>query len=246
MAQRASRGKVKAAQVNRRGSNHLLSLLSAADRRRVLDRSKLQALKLGEPIYGAGKPIDYVYFPLSGVISLVLGSSAGSTIEVGVVGNEGFAGTPVALGSARSDVHAMVQCAGQFLRMGVNDFRREMKRNKGFGSIMHRSVQALMTQVSRSVLCNRVHRVDQRTCRWMLMAHDRAGTDVMQLTQHFIAQMLGIRRPSVTVAARDLQKKGVLRYSRGKVTVVHRGGLEAGACECYGIVLRETERLLKR
>jgi CRP-like cAMP-binding protein len=230
--------------VNRHGSNRLLSLLPAPDRARVLRRCTFQPLKLGQRVYAAGGAIEYIYFPLSGVISLLLDSKAGDSIEVGVVGNEGFAGTPVALGAGRSDLRAVVQCAGQFLRMGVDDFRAELKRRSRFAGLMHSSVQALMAQVSQSVLCNRVHGVEQRTCRWMLMAHDRAGTDVMQLTQQFIAEMLGIRRASVTVAARALQKKGILRYSRGKVTVVDRAGLEAGACECYSMVVRETERLL--
>lgn len=214
MAKRAPRPELGRARVNRRGSNHVLSLLSPPDRERLLSLCDTHALKLGAPIYEAGARIRYVYFPLSGVISLVLGSREGSTIEVGMVGNEGFAGTPVVLGSALSDTRAMVQCAGQFLRMEVDDFRAELKRRNDLASIAQRSVQALIAQVSQSVLCNRVHSVEERTCRWMLMAHDRAGTDVMQLTQQFLAQMLGIRRASVTVAARGLQDQEVLHYAR--------------------------------
>jgi CRP-like cAMP-binding protein len=247
MAKRSPRPKsgLGSAGVNRRGSNHLLSLLAPAERERMLALCERLPLELGAPIYAQGERIHHLYFPLSGVISLVLGMKDGSSIEVGVVGNEGFVGSQVALGSGQSDTRAVVQHAGDVLRIEADDFRRAMRRKNGLASIIHRSVQALMTQTSQSVLCNRVHGVEQRTCRWMLMAHDRVGTDVMQLTQQFIAEMLGIRRASVTFAAQELQQKGVITYSRGKVTVVDRAGLEAQACECYSIVARETERLLQ-
>jgi CRP-like cAMP-binding protein len=130
--------------------------------------------------------------------------------------------------------------------MARRDLERELKRDGALATVAQRFAQALTNQIAQSVLCNRLHSVEERLSRWFLIAHDRAGTDQIELTQQFISQMLGVRRPSVTVAAGILQKAGLVKYSRGKLSIVDRKGLEAAACECYDIVRRETERLLAR
>ncbi len=230
--------------VNNRGVNQLLSLLGEADRARIVAQCEKVSLKLEEVLYEAGGTMDHVYFPLSGMVSMVISTEDGGTIEVGVVGNEGMAGTPTALGADRSHVKALIQVQGELLRMGVRDFRVELQRNGMLNYLVHRFAHALTIQISQSVMCNRLHPMEERICRWLLMTHDRAGTDEIMMTQHFIAEMLGIRRPSVTVAAGLLQKAGFIAYSRGHVIILDRTGLENAACECYAIVNRELEGLV--
>lgn len=231
--------------LNTRGVNLVLSLLPSADRDRIMARCEKKFLKIEEVLYEAGGLITHVYFPLWGMVSMVIGSEEGGTIEVGVIGNEGLAGISAALGSDTSHVRALIQAQGEFLRMKVQDFRLELKRSEALAALVQRYSQGLMIQISQSVMCNRLHSMEERICRWLLMAHDRAGTDDIELTQHFIAEMLGIRRPSVTVAAGMLQKAGFIDYSRGHVTVLDRAGLENTACECYAIVARELAALMR-
>jgi CRP-like cAMP-binding protein len=230
--------------VNKRGENQLLSLLPQADRKRILARCEQIPLEIRTVLYEANGPMPYVYFPLSGMVSLVLNTRDGQTIEVGTIGNEGMLGTPFVLGADKSPVEVLIQVSATLLRMTATDFLRELKRSGPLRAAGQRFAQTLMTQISHSVVCNRVHPVDERICRWLLMTHDRVGLDDMVLTQQFVSQMLGVRRPSVTVAAGVLQKAGLIKYSRGKMTILNRKGLEAGACECYQIVRRESERLL--
>lgn len=230
--------------VNNRGVNHLLSLLSEAERERILARCEKIPLKIEAVLYEAGATMGHVYFPLSGMVSMVIGTEDGGTIEVGVVGNEGMVGTSTALDADRSHVKALIQVQGEFLRMAVRDFKLELQRNSVLSHLVHRFAHALTIQISQSVMCNRLHPMEERICRWLLMAHDRAGTDEIMLTQRFIAEMLGIRRPSVTVAAGLLQKAGFIAYSRGHVTILDRAGLENAVCECYSIVNRELENLV--
>jgi CRP-like cAMP-binding protein len=181
---------------------------------------------------------------VSGVISLVVSSQEGDTVEVGMIGNEGMAGTPLVLGAERSQFEAVVQVSGDFLRLPRKDLERELEGGGALRPIAQRFAQTLTNQIAQSVLCNRVHSVEQRLSRWFLMTHDRAGSDEIELTQQFVAHMLGVRRPSVTEAAGALQKAGLVNYSRGRLEIVDRGGLEAAACECYRIVQQETQRLL--
>lgn len=230
--------------VNKRGENQLLSLLPQADRKRILARCEQMPLEIRTVLYEANGPMPYVYFPLSGMVSLVLNTQDGQTIEVGTIGNEGMLGTPLVLGSDKSPVEVLIQVSATLLRMTAKDFLRELKRSGPLRAAAQRFAQALITQISQSVACNRVHPVEERICRWLLMVHDRVGLDDMVLTQQFVSQMLGVRRPSVTVVAGTLQKAGLIKYSRGKMTILNRKGLEAGACECYQIVRRESERLL--
>ena len=230
--------------VNNRGENQLLSMLPQAVRKRVFARCDKISLDIKTVLYKANGTITHVYFPLSGMVSLVLNTEDGQTIEVGTIGNEGMLGTPLALGARTSPVEALIQVSGDLLRMTEKDFCREFKRSSSVRDVAHRFAQALMNQISQSVVCNRIHPVEERICRWLLMTHDRVGLDDMGLTQQFVSQMLGVRRPSVTVVAGALKKAGLIRYSRGKMAILNRKGLEAGACECYQIVKRESERLL--
>ncbi len=227
------------------GQNRLLSLLSASERQRVVDRCERIRLEHRTVLYEAGAQIEQVYFPLSGMVSLVISSEGGQTVEVGTVGNEGMLGTQIVLGARTSHVEAVIQVAGEGLRMARNDLQRELKRDGRLRSLAERFAQSLTNQIAQSVLCNRAHQVDERLCRWFLMTHDRVGKNDMILTQQFVAQMLGVRRPSVTVAAGVLQKAGLITYSRGRLAIINRKGLEASACECYDIVRQETERLLR-
>jgi len=232
------------ARVNVNGENRLLQLLPAAERTRVLACCENVRLEQRKVLYEPYGLIEDVYFPLTGMVSLVISSEEGQTVEVGTVGNEGMVGSQLALGAQNSQVEAVIQVAGDFLRMGREDLEREVKRDGALRSAAQRFAQALTNQIAQSVLCNRIHSVEERLCRWFLMAHDRVGTDEIHLTQQFVAQMLGVRRPSVTVAVGMLQKAGLITYSRGRLGILDRKGLEAGACECYEIVRRETESLL--
>jgi len=177
------------------------------------------------------------------VFSLVIRMRDGGTVEVGTIGNEGFVGAPVFLGADKSPTTAFCQVPGDALRM-ADDFRKEVRRGGPFHDLVRRSTQAMVNQISQTVACNHLHSVQERMCRWLLMTHDRAGGDEFFLTQEFLAQMLGVRRPSVTVVAGILQHAGLIRYRRGRMAVLDRKGLEEGACECYGVVRREFDRLL--
>ena len=230
--------------VNFSGHNQLLALLPAEERKRILASAERLSLDRRVVLYEAGSEIEEVYFPLGGMISLVIGSEEGETVEIGTIGNEGMLGTPLVLGAGRSHVEAVIQVAGEFLRLGRPAFEAGLAQGGALKAVAQRFAQALTNQVAQSVLCNRVHSVEERLCRWFLMAHDRVGADEIELTQGFVAQMLGVRRPSVTVAVGMLQKAGLITYSRGRLVVLDRKGLEAGACECYEIVRQETERLL--
>jgi CRP-like cAMP-binding protein len=231
--------------VNVSGRNRLLELLPAAERNRILDRCEKLNLEHRKVLYEPHAEIQDAYFPLYGMISLVISSEQGQTVEIGTVGNEGMLGTQLVLGAQASQVEAVIQVAGEFLRMTREDLEREVRRDGGLRRAAQRFAQALSNQIAQSVLCNRVHSVEERLCRWFLMTHDRAGSDEIHLTQQFVAQMLGVRRPSVTVAVGMLQKAGLITYSRGRLGILDRKGLEAGACECYEIVREQTQMLLK-
>lgn len=215
--------------INIPGENHLLSLIPPADRRRVLERCEKVALEIRSVLFEANAPISHLYFPLSGMVSLVMTTPEGETIEVGSVGNEGVVGTPVALGADTSPSEAVIQVAGELLRIKKKDFLRELKRSAALNEAVLRFTHTLMGQISQSLTCNHLHPVEQRICRWLLMTQDRVGAHEMVLTQQFISQMLGVRRPSVTVVAGGLQKAGLIRYTRGRMTILDRKRLEAGA-----------------
>jgi CRP-like cAMP-binding protein len=224
--------------------NRLLSALSRDQQLRLLPRMEKISLPIRHMLSEADAPITHVYFPLSGVISLVITLKAGETVEVATVGNEGLVGTPVFLGAQRSPAKAVCQVAGQALQMRADNFRRSLEEHPEFADLVRSYTQRLFDQVAQTTACNHVHSVPERMCRWLLMTHDRVGADEFHLTQEFLAQMLGVRRPSVTVAAGQLQKAGLIRYQRGRIRVVDRAGLEAAACGCYEALRLEFDRML--
>lgn len=226
------------------GQNRLLSALSRDLQIRLLPRMEKVNLPIRQVLHEPQSPIAHVYFPLSGVTSLVMAMKDGDTVEVGTIGNEGMVGTPVFLGAETSPCKAVTQVAGQALRMRADQFRRSVAEQAELSEVVRRYTQGLFNQLAQTTACNHVHSVQQRMCRWLLMTHDRVGADDFHLTQEFLAQMLGVRRPSVTVAAGLLQKSGLIRYQRGRIHIADRAGLEAGACECYETVRQELDRLL--
>ncbi|MBD1945516.1 Crp/Fnr family transcriptional regulator, partial [Coleofasciculus sp. FACHB-712] len=179
-----------------------------------------------------------------GIVSLLSVLEDGSTVEAGMVGNDGMVGLPIILGGNKTSNRALVQVAGNGIRMKAEQLRSEFKRGGALQSLLLRYTQALLTQVSQGVACNRLHTIEERLARWLLTVQDRVESDQFPLTQEFIAQMLGTRRSGVTVAAGTLSKAGTIRYSRGKITILNQGDLEAISCECYGIIKAEFGRLL--
>jgi CRP-like cAMP-binding protein len=225
------------------GQNRLLATLPKDDFDRLLPHLETVALPLRDILYEANGPIAHVYFPIDGVVSLVIMDS-GYIHEVGIIGNEGLVGTPVFLGSDSSPTRAIAQIPGAALRMESKVFEKELRRRGPLHGLVQRYTQAMINQISQSIVCNRRHSVEKRMCRWLLMSHDRVGADGFPLTHEFLAQMLGVRRPTVTAVAGTLQKAGLITYRRGNITVLERKALEAASCECYEVVAKELERLL--
>jgi CRP-like cAMP-binding protein len=226
------------------GQNRLLSGLPREVQLMLLPRMERVSLGIRHSLHQAGAPISHLWFPLSGVISLVITLKNGISVEVGTIGNEGVVGMPVFHGAERSATHAFCQVAGQAMKMRVETFKRAVEEHPELNEMVRRYAQAMTQQTMQSTACNHAHTVQQRMCRWLLMTHDRVGADEFHLTQEFLAQMLGVRRPSVTVVAGVLQKAGLISYRRGRIRIADRAGLEAGACECYDAVRTELDRLL--
>lgn len=224
--------------------NRLLSALPHSEYERLLPHLEPVSLNFKQTIYAPDQPIDYVYFPNTGIISLVNLTEDGGTVEAATVGNEGMAGIPVLLGADSMIGQAVVQLVGDALRMRADVFKREVTPGSPLHNLLLRYTHALFSLISQSVACNRRHSVEERCCRWLLLCQDRVQADQFPLTQEFLSQMLGVRRASVSVVAAILQRAGLIRYSRGKMTILDSKGLEAGSCECYQIVKKEFDRLL--
>lgn len=205
----------KAQKLHVPGENRLLAALPRKEYDRLRPDLDEVSLGLKDVLYEAEKPITHVYFPLNGVMSLVIEMSDGQTVEVGTIGNEGMVGTPVFLGADKSPTKAFAQVPGKALRMKAGTFKEEMKNGGPLHGLIQRYTQAMVNQISQSVACNHLHSLEQRMCRWLLMTHDRVDSDEFPLTQEFLAQMLGVRRPSVTVVAGILQKSGLIQYRGG-------------------------------
>ncbi|HZB00799.1 MAG TPA: Crp/Fnr family transcriptional regulator [Actinomycetota bacterium] len=192
-----------------------------------------------------GDAMRSVYFPLRGVVSLMTPMEDGSAVETATVGNEGMVGIQVFLaGGAIGNAQAIGQIPGETLRIDADHFRAEIGADGKFREILFAYAQALFAQISQGVACNGIHNVQERCARWLLESHDRAGSDAFLLTQEFLGDMLGVRRASVTVAAKTLQMAGVIEYRRGRITVTDRAGLEEASCECYGVIKEEYRRLV--
>lgn len=226
------------------GENRLLAALPPKQRAALYKRYDIVDLKLRSSLSKAGGPIDAAYFPLSGMISLVQNLEDGATIEVGLIGAEGFFGVPLVLGARSSPVEAMVQGAGTALRIPLKALLTEADRSEKFRAILLRYAQALLTQVVQTAACNGRHPVQKRLARWLLEAHDRMGGSDMRLSHELLAFMLGCRRAGVTVALGKLKSSGALSAARGHVHIKDRKRLEDAACECYRTVQTEFRRLL--
>jgi CRP-like cAMP-binding protein len=224
--------------------NHLLAALPGEDYRRLSSDLQHVTFSLGQVIYESGGRLDYVYFPTSSVVSLLYTTEDGSTAEMGLAGNDGVVGVALFLGGDTTPNRAVVQIAGDAFRMKAKVLQEEFARGGPLQRLMLRYTQALITQISQTAVCNRLHSVEKRLCRWLLLSHDRVKSDELLMTQEFISNMLGGRRESVTVSAGRLQDAGLIHYSRGHITILDRKSLEAIVCECYHIVKEETDRLL--
>jgi CRP-like cAMP-binding protein len=225
-------------------SNRLISLLPNGDRRQLLARCERIALERRDPLSHAGVPMNAVYFPLGAVLSMTALLADGREVEIATVGIEGMLGHPVYLGVDAAPMNAFAQVEGEVLRMTASAFHEEVAASRNLRGILDRYLQALFVQISQNTVCNSAHLVPQRCARWLLMTQDRVGKAGFGLTQEFMALMLGVRRASVTVAARDLQDRGLIEYRRGHLRIAAREGLEEVACECYDIVNKEYARLL--
>jgi len=223
-------------------ANRILKNLPSDVSERLSPHLNMIDAHLDMKIYEPYEPITHVYFPINSIASIVASTQAGQMAEVGVVGNEGAGGIDVAMGVDKSPHQSMVQIAGPFQRIEAKHFLEEFGRCGIFHDRILNFVQKMYAQISQTTLCNRLHHVEERLPRWLLMCHDRIAGDVIPLTQEFIALMLGTSRVSVTRAAIDLQEIGYIKYVRGRITILDRPGLEDGACECYKIVKREYDR----
>lgn len=216
--------------------NRVLASLPPRESKRLQAGLEPVELKFGQILYEPGKPIQYVYFPVDCLISLLTAVDKRRTLEVGMVGNEGMAGMPFILGMGVSGVRAIVQGGGNALRMPSAPFRIEFKRNLPLQEALYRYTYALMAQISQTAACNRFHDAGPRLSRWLLMTRERVGSDEFLLTHEFLAHMLGLRREGVTEAASVLKRRRLISYTRGKMRILDVGGLKASSCSCYQIV----------
>ena len=204
------------------------------------------SLPLGNVIYEPGERVEYCYFPTDSVVSMLYTMEDGSTAEMALVGNDGVTGIAAFLGGGSTCSRAVVAVAGEAFRLPAKRMQQQFERSTLLQQLLLRYVQALITQVCQTAVCNRLHSVEQRLCRWLLLCHDRKNRLDLPMTQELIANMLGGRRESVTVAAGHLQDAGLIHYCRGRISILDRPGLEANACECYRIVEDEVDRLFGR
>lgn len=213
--------------------NHLIELLPRKDRQRLLALCEPVDLALSQVVYQGGEPTRHVYFPIDATISLVTPIDGKPGIEVGMVGREGMAGAHLILGVETTSLHAVVQGGGRALRVAAVPLGREIKRSPALAQCLHRYIHVLMSQFAVSAACLRFHLIQPRLARWLLMTQDRAQDDSFQMTQAFLAYMLGVRRVGITAAAGAFQRAGLIEYRRGTLSVLNRRGLESAACGCY-------------
>ena len=219
-----------------RTGNLLLAAVPAEEYEQFSGLLEVHPLRMRETLQEAGEAPDYVYFPVSGIISVLTVLENGMMIEFATVGREGTTGVPVFLVSGDSNIAFISQVPGDSLRMASKDFLAALDHSPSFMKIMKRYSGMMLTLVAQSAACNRAHHVDERCARWLLMTHDQAGDGAFPITQEFLAQMLGVSRPSVALSAAALQKAGLISYHRGEMTIIDRPGLEKAACECYAVV----------
>ena len=224
--------------------NHLLAALPPNEFDRLEPSLELVRMPLGQVLYESGGQLLHVYFPITSIVSLLYVLESGASAEIAVVGNEGILGISLFMGGETTPSRAVVQSAGHGYRLKAELIKREFQRAGPTMTLLLRYTQALITQMTQTAVCNRHHSVDQQLCRWLLLSLDRLSTFELTMTQELIANMLGVRREGVTEAAGKLQRAGIIRYSRGRITVLDRERLERNVCECYAVVQKEFERLL--
>jgi CRP-like cAMP-binding protein len=224
--------------------NHLLASLPPDEFDRVLAHLSPVVLPLGKVLYESGDKLDFVYFPTTAIVSLLYIMENGATAEIGVVGNDGILGIALFMGGDTTPNRAIIQSAGEGFKMSASDLKAEFTLGGSFHNLLLRYTQALITQISQTAVCNRLHSVEQQLCRWLLLSHDRLNSDKLVMTHDLISNMLGVRREGVTLAAQKLAARGLIKNVRGTITVLDRAGLEAAVCECYSVVNEEYNRLL--
>lgn len=224
--------------------NHILAALPHKAYARLLPDLELIPMPLGWAVYESGGHLGYLYFPTTSIVSLLYVIKSGASAEIAVTGNEGMVGISLFMGGESTPSRAVVQSAGNGYRIKANILQREFALGAHLQRLALRFTQALLTQMSQTAVCNRHHVLDQQLCRWLLLSLDRLSVNELHMTQELIANMLGVRREGVTEAARQLQAAGLIKYHRGRITVLDRARLEMRVCECYAVVKREYDRLL--
>ena len=231
---------------NKARKNFLLASLPDVEFERVQSHLQPVSLKLGQVLYESGDRLDYVYLPTTAIISLLYVMENGATAEIGVVGNDGILGIALFMGGDTTPNRAVIQSAGEAFKMKAKDLRAEFTLGGVFHNLLLRYTQALITQISQTAVCNRLHSVEQQLGRWLLLSHDRLNSDTLVMTHDLISNMLGVRREGVTMAARKLAARKLIKNVRGSITILDRQGLEKAVCECYDVVNNEYNRLLGR
>jgi CRP-like cAMP-binding protein len=224
--------------------NHLLAALPETDYERLLPALELVPMPLGWAVYESGGRLGYLYFPTTSIVSLLYVMENGSSAEIAITGNDGLVGISLFMGGESTPSRAVVQSAGHGYRLKASVLKKEFALGGQLQHLALRFTQALITQMAQTAVCNRHHALDQQLCRWLLLSLDRLPGKELIMTQELIANMLGVRREGVTEAAGKLQSEGMIRYSRGHITVLDRAGLEKRVCECYAVVKKELDRLL--
>ncbi len=224
--------------------NHLLAALPETEWKRWLPKLEWVDMPLGHVLYESGKTLGHVYFPTTSIVSLLYVMENGASAEIAVVGNEGLVGVSLFMGGGFTPSRAVVQSAGEGFRLSAEAMKEEFDRAGPVLHLLLRYTQALITQMAQTAVCNRHHSLDQQLCRWLLLSLDRLAGNELVMTQELIANMLGVRREGVTEGALKLQEAGLIRYTRGRITVLNRPGLEKRTCECYAVVKKEYDRLL--
>ena len=224
--------------------NRLLAALPDEDYARLLPDLEPISMPLGWVVYESGAHMRYVYFPTTSIVSLLYVMESGASAEIAIAGNEGLVGISLFMGGETTTNRAVVQSAGEGFRVKASALKREFALGGELQRLALRYTQALITQTAQTAVCNRHHSVDQQLCRWLLLSMDRLPGNELMMTQELIANMLGVRREGVTAAAGQLQAAGLIHYSRGHITILDRPKLEKRACECYGVVKKEFDRLL--
>ncbi len=226
--------------------NQLLAALPAAEWRRWMTQLEPVELPLGQVLYEPGGTLSHVYFPTTAIVSLLYQMENGASAEIAVVGNDGIVGISLFMGGGSTPNRALVQSAGQGFRLDGQIIKEEFNRSAPVMHLLLLYTQALITQMAQTAVCNRHHSLDQQLCRWLLMSLDRLQGSELVMTQELIANMLGVRREGVTEAALNLQRAGLIRYKRGRISVLDRPAMEHRACECYAVVKKEYNRLLPK